>query len=111
MKFLRRYADSLNGDQKIVSLIVAAAIMAPTAVLGPGAILRKKIPRTNVSTTELQDCVYTPCLPVDEKYRSYFEPTNLINSHGELNDAIAVDAMASRHRRLVETGAVEMEGV
>lgn len=98
MQFLRRYRHSLNRDQKLLSLIAAAAILAPTAVLGPGAIFRKKQSRTHLSTTEVQDCVYTPCLPVDEKYRHYFEPTNLINAHGELNEAIAEDAMAQRHR-------------
>ncbi len=98
VKFLRRYRHSLNRDQKLLSSITAAAILAPTAVLGPGAIFRKKQTRTHLSTTEVQDGVYTPCLPVEEKYRHYFEPTNLIDQHGELNEALADDAMASRHR-------------
>ena len=111
VKFLRRYNDALNRDQKLLSLIASAAIMAPTAVLGPGAILRKKIPRTHISTTEFQDAVYTPCRPVDEKYRHYFNPTNLVNEHGELNEAIAEDAMATRHRHLPKTeeAAVPLE--
>ena len=82
--------------------------MAPTAVLGPGAIFRKKLKRTYLSTTEIQDSVYTPCLPVAEKYSHYFEPTNLINQHGELNAAIADDAMATRHRNLSEPQAVQV---
>ena len=98
IKFLRRYRHSLNRDQKLLSSIAAAAILAPTAVLGPGAVFRKKQTRTHLSTTEVQDCVYTPCLPVDEKYRHYFQPTNLIDQDGELNEALADDAMATRQR-------------
>ncbi|MEP1472303.1 MAG: radical SAM protein [Halieaceae bacterium] len=101
-KFLKRYSKSLNRDQKLLSSIAAAAIMAPTAVLGPGAIFRKKIERTHLSTTDVLDDIYKPCRPVADKYRHYFQPTNLVNAHGELNEDIAEDAMATRHRRMSE---------
>ena len=77
--------------------------MAPTAVLGPGAIFRKKLKRTHLSTTDVLDDIYKPCRPVADKYRHYFQPTNLVNTHGELNEDIAEDAMATRHRRMSET--------
>ena len=56
----KRYAPSLNRDQLLVSNMAAAAVMAPTAVLGPVAIFPKKVASTNISTTEVLDSVYTP---------------------------------------------------
>jgi hopanoid C-2 methylase len=103
LRFQQRYKDSLNRDQKLLSGLSAAAILAPTAVLGPGAAFRKKAPRTHVSTTEILDCVYTPCLPVADQYSDYFTPTNIINRAGELNDQIANDVMATRHRTETQT--------
>lgn len=98
-RFLKRYSQSLNRDQKLLSTIAAAAIMAPTAVLGPGALLRGKQPRTHLSTTEIRDSVYTPCLPVARAYEHYFVPTNLINHAGELNEALAADVLPARSRQ------------
>ncbi|WP_116368814.1 B12-binding domain-containing radical SAM protein [Parahaliea mediterranea] len=92
-KFLKRYRHSLNRDQMLLSSIATAAIMAPTAVLGPGAILRRKVQRTHVSTTEVLDSVYTPRLPVAEAYRHYFLPTNLVDWGGEVNPALADDVL------------------
>jgi radical SAM superfamily enzyme YgiQ (UPF0313 family) len=97
-KFNRRYKDTLNRDQKILSNLSAAAILAPTAVLGPGAMLRRRATRTHLSTTEVLDSVYTPCLPVADQYRHYFVPTNIVNANGELNEAVAEDVMATRGR-------------
>ena len=56
-----------------------------------------------MSTTEILDCVYTPCLPVADQYSDYFTPTNIINRAGELNDQIANDVMATRHRTETQT--------
>ena len=110
LKFNKRYASSLNRDQLLLSNIAAAAVMAPTAVLGPGAIFHKKVTRTNISTTEVLDSVYTPCLPVAEAYRHYFEPTNIINADGELNQLIAEDVMAQRAREPLQAEVVELQG-
>ena len=107
-RFLKRYSGTLNRDQKLLSLIAAAAILAPTAVLGPGAVFRKKIQRTHLSTTEVLDDIYTPRLPVADKYKHYFEPTNLVNHGGELNEALAEDAMATRHRKTSDADNVSL---
>ncbi|MFT4797580.1 MAG: radical SAM superfamily enzyme YgiQ (UPF0313 family) [Candidatus Azotimanducaceae bacterium] len=98
VRFDRRYRESLNRDQRLLAGLSAAAIMAPTLVLGPGSVFQKKAKRTHVSTTEILDPVYTPCQAVDGKYGHYFEPTNLVNMQGHLNEAVAEDVMAVRHR-------------
>ena len=107
LRFQRRYRDSLHRDQKLVSHVAAAAILAPTAVLGPGALLRRPMPRTHVSTSEVRDSVYTPSLPVAAHLRHYFEPTNIVNAAGELNDTIADDLMATR--RFSEAQPLEVQ--
>ncbi len=96
VRFHKRYRHSLNRDQKLLSNLSAAAILAPTAVLGPGAVFTKSVERTHVSTTEVRDSVYTPCLPVAKNFRHFFEPTNIVNHAGELNEAVAEDVMANR---------------
>jgi hypothetical protein len=107
--FIRRYRDALTREQKVLANIAAAAIMAPTAVLGPGGLFHKPVKRTHVSTTEILDCVYTPRLPVAERYRHYFEPTNIVNAAGELNDAVAEDVMANRFREPLQAEAVQVQ--
>lgn len=98
-RFLRRYRHSLNRDQMLLSSLATAAIMAPTAVLGPGAALRPKVKRTHVSTTEVLDGVYAPRLPVAERYRHYFNPTNLVDWGGEINPAVAEDVLPPVRRQ------------
>lgn len=110
LKFNKRYKHSLNRDQKLLANIAAAAILAPTAVLGPGAVFHKKVARTNLSTTEILDCVYTPRLPVAEAYRHYFNPTNIVNADGELNELVAEDVMAQRSRAPVASEVLEVQG-
>jgi hypothetical protein len=45
------------------------------------------------------DAVYTPRLPVAERYRDWFEPTRITLANGELNPALEEDALATRFRR------------
>lgn len=98
LRLNKRYKDSLNRDQLLLANLSAAAILAPTAVLGPGAIFRRKAKRTHLSTTEVLDTAYRPSLPVASDFRRNFEPTNIIDSAGRLNETIAEDAMAVRYR-------------
>jgi hypothetical protein len=102
LKFLKRYADSLNRHQKILYSLTAATILAPTALMDPLGVFKRKRPRTHLSSSEILDPVYTPCLPVAEKYRHYFEPTNIIDGQGALNPAIAEDVMARPRRNYSE---------
>jgi hypothetical protein len=98
-RFLWHYRHALGRDQMLLSSLTAAAILAPGSFSSPGALFVRKGKRTNVAGTERLDAVYTPRLPVDEKYRSWFEPTRILDAAGQLNPDIAEDALATRYRR------------
>ena len=98
-RFLWRYRKSLSYFQKAISWATAFAILAPGSFSSPGAVFVRKRPRTNVSTTDRLDSVYTPRLPVASRYESWFEPTWLTDAAGELNPQLVDDAMATRYRR------------
>ncbi len=98
-KFLWRYRHALDRNQLLLSALTGAAILAPGSFSSPGAVFKRKAPRTHVSTTERLDAIYTPRLPVAEKYRHYFEPTRITLANGEVNPALAEDALATRFRR------------
>jgi len=98
-RFLWHYRGSLGFDQMLLSTLTAAAILAPGSFSSPGAVFVRKRPRTHLSTTERLDPVYTPRLPVAERYRSWFEPTWITDRAGALNPALADDALATRYRR------------
>jgi len=108
VEFLQRYAQALSFDQKVVSTLSVAAILFPGKFSSPGSMLKRMRPRTHISTTERLDDVYTPRLSVHRKYRSYFDPTVIVDAGGELNPRLHDDAMgaapevAERPLRLVE---------
>jgi hypothetical protein len=97
-RFQQRYRHALNFHQRILAAITTLAILAPTFILGPSSIFRRKRPRTHVSTTELLDEVYTPRLPVDSCYMHYFKPTRVTDENGQLNNDLAADLMKQQER-------------
>jgi hypothetical protein len=98
-RFLWRYRHSLGRDQMLLSSLTAAAILAPGSFSSPGAIFKRKGKRTNVSTTERLDAVYTPRLAVASRYESWFQPTRITLANGELNPLLEEDALATRYKR------------
>lgn len=96
--FLDRYRHSLSKDQRFVSNLGVGAILFPGNFSSPKSLLVRKPERTHVSTTEGLDGVYTPRRPVERRYRSYFEPTALVDAHGELNAKLADDALDVRFK-------------
>jgi radical SAM superfamily enzyme YgiQ (UPF0313 family) len=98
-KFLWRYRHSLDRNQKLLSSLTAAAILAPGSFSSPGALFKRKGPRTNVSTTDRLDAIYTPRLAVASQYEHYFQPTQLTLANGEINPLLETDALASRFKR------------
>ena len=98
-RFLWHYRKHLGRDQMLLSTLTAAAILVPGYFSSPGAALVRKRPRTNVSSTEMLDPVYTPRLPVAAAYRSWFEPTFVTDAGGQLNPALEDDALAMRYKR------------
>ena len=97
-KFQKRYRKSLNIHQRILAAITTLAIIAPTFILGPASIFRRKMPRTHVSTTELLDEVYTPMLPVKLCYQDHFKPTQVTDAEGNINQELAVDLLQEQQR-------------
>ena len=98
LKFLWHYRRDLGRDHMLLSSLTAAAILAPGSFSSPGAMFMRKGPRTNVSTTERLDAVYTPSLPVDAHYEDWFKPTRITLENGELNPLLEEDAMATRYK-------------
>jgi hypothetical protein len=98
-RFLWHYRKALGRDHILLSSLTAAAILAPGSFSSPGAMFIRKGPRTNISTTERLDAVYTPRLPVDSRYQSWFEPTRVIEADGKLNPLLEEDALATRYKR------------
>lgn len=109
-KFLWRYHKSLDRNQLLLSSLTAAAILAPGSFSSPGALLRRKQPRTNVSSTDRLDAVYTPCLPVAGQYLNHFQPTRITLANGELNPLLEADLLASRFRRNPEPAVARSGG-
>jgi len=99
VRHLWRYKSSLTGTQLLLSVLTALAILAPGKYSSPGSIFVKKRKRTNVSGTDHLDRVYTPCLPVAEPYRHYFEPTVIIDETGEVNPLLRDDVLDTRFKR------------
>lgn len=105
-KFLWHYRRSLGAFAMTVSSLTALAILSPGSFSSPGAIFVRKGARSNVSTTERLDAVYTPRLPVGARYESYFEPTWITDEKGVLNPLLEEDALATNFRR---SGKLAME--
>jgi hopanoid C-2 methylase len=85
--FLRRYGSELNYHQILIALGNAAFFCAPIHVTAPNYSMLYRIhQRTHISTTELLDNAYTPVIPVGAMYESYFTPTMLTDSNGNLTD-------------------------
>ncbi len=55
--------------------------------------------RTFIGPTEAPDYLYTPTMPIDPRYRHYFNPTMLTDSEGNLSEALRQD-LSPTNRRL-----------
>ena len=94
-QFLRRYRHSLGREQALASTISLGSILWPTTVSNPMSIVRRKLQRTHVCTTDRLDCVYKPRLSVDSAFSHYFQPTMITDAGGRLNEALVDDLLAS----------------
>ncbi len=61
------------------------------------AMLRRRRPRTHVSTTDRLDPVYTPVMRIDAAFADHFQPTMVTDAAGELDPALADDLLATRY--------------
>jgi radical SAM superfamily enzyme YgiQ (UPF0313 family) len=97
-RFLWQYRRSLDATQAALSSSCMLSLFSPSTVSNPRNLFTAKHPRTHVSTTDRLDCVYTPRLPVDAAYESWFEPTAVTDAAGELSEALIDDAMDVRYQ-------------
>jgi radical SAM superfamily enzyme YgiQ (UPF0313 family) len=111
VKFIRRYWSSLNWSQKIISSLGVLAMLFPRMFSSPTALFKKKGQRTHISTTDILDAVYTPCQPVANEYKHYFEPTILIDAEGNLNPLLADDAVPLSKQRATEEKVLKVKAV
>jgi hypothetical protein len=95
-RFLWGYRKSLGAAQALVSSVIAASIVAPSAVSNPPLLLQRRRRRTHVSTTDRLDPVYYPVRRVDTAYAEHFRPTLVTDIGGHLNEKLAADLVGSR---------------
>ncbi len=94
-----RYRRTMNWFQFTSSAANLGSILHPAGLSNPRYYLRRKRPRTHISTTDWLDSVYAPRLRVDRAYESWFEPTSITGPDGALNEKLADDLLDQRYRR------------
>jgi len=98
-RFLWRYRRHLSATQAGVSLATLASITGPQSLSNPRYLLRRRPPRTHVSTTERLDVVYTPRTRVAGRFADWFTPTRVTDAAGRLNERLVEDLLDQRYRR------------
>ena len=88
-EFFRIYRKKLPPEAMFTEIYNSLLLATPNLATAPtniGRVLmsRFKYKRTFLSTTEALDPAYTPAFHVDSRYESYFKPTMLTDSEGNL---------------------------
>jgi hypothetical protein len=95
-EFFRIYRKKLPPEAMFTEIYNSLLLATPNLATAPtniGRVLlsRFKYKRTFLSTTEALDPAYTPAFPVDARYESYFKPTMLTDSEGNLVEELQED--------------------
>jgi hypothetical protein len=95
-EFFRIYRKKLPPEAMFTEIYNSLLLATPNLATAPtqiGRVLmsRFKYKRTFLSTTEAPDPAYTPAFPVDARYQSYFKPTMLTDSEGNLVEELQED--------------------
>jgi radical SAM superfamily enzyme YgiQ (UPF0313 family) len=98
-EFFRIYRKRLPPEAMFTEIYNSLLLATPNLATAPtdiGRVLmsRFKYQRTYLSTTEALDPAYTPAFQVDACYESYFKPTMLTDSRGNLAEALQEDLAA-----------------
>jgi hopanoid C-2 methylase len=95
--FAWRYGRRFDLIQSLSALGNVAGLVTPR--LASGALLQSWLsargPRTHIGGTEPLDALYTPALPVAERFADYFRPTMVTDGAGGLTSEMAELAPAS----------------
>ena len=94
--FFGIYRKKLPPEAMFTEIYNSLLLATPNLATAPTDIdrvllSRFKYKRTFLSTTEALDPAYTPAFRVDPQYESYFKPTMLTDSQGQLNEALLAD--------------------
>ncbi|HEX5053105.1 MAG TPA: radical SAM protein [Planctomycetota bacterium] len=111
--FAKRYRRTLNARQLLVALARDMALSGLPSLVRAGAaplravLGRRDLVRTHVSTTEKIDRLYTPAFPVHARFRSWFEPTTIVDVQGRLVPELASQLLGSspQSKALRDVGA------
>jgi hypothetical protein len=95
-EFFRIYRKKLPPEAMFTEIYNSLLLATPNLATAPTEISkvllsRFKYRRTFLSTTEALDPAYTPAFRVDACYESYFKPTMLTDSEGNLTEDLQED--------------------
>ena len=105
IQFARVYASKLNKLQMSIAFEQSLLLSAHTLLTSATGFgwLKKKRPRTYVSTTEALDQSYTPAFRVEGRFERYFRPTMVTDQNGELHEDL-VESGVMRGQARVSAG-------
>lgn len=108
--FMKRYRLKLTAMQMVLALgngLLVSAQPLTTSFRGLGWLRKPATARTFISSTEPLDHMYYPAFRVDSRYASYFKPTMVTDSRGELHADIIDSGLmggASTQKKVVAVG-------
>jgi len=97
LRFIWGHRHALSLEQMLISNVAFFSILTPGPVWQAASMLRRRRPRTHVSTTERLDPVYTPVMRIAPAFAGHFQPTMVTDAAGELDPALADDLLATRY--------------
>jgi hypothetical protein len=95
--FLARYGRRLNRTQLTSEIVTAALISTRTFATSPGGRARRGVRPTYYGPTQPLDPLYTPLIPLPERFRDHFRPTMVTDAAGEMHADIAADLAPGPH--------------
>jgi len=96
--FVKRYRRKLNPLQ--LSIGTSMGLMLSTQSLSTGSLpfrVKRRAPRTFVSTTEPLDHMYEPAFRVEARFQHHFNPTMVTDIKGELHQDILTSGLLDQH--------------
>ena len=88
VSFVYKNRKHLSATQKAIIMTNVLLLCMPNLINNPTGFQLRSPRRTYVGGKELPGRMYTPAFNVDSKYQSYFTPTMVTDSAGELTEHI-----------------------
>ena len=97
LRLAARYAGRMRPLSFISALSPNAALLLP----GLGTARRERLARSHDARTEPLGSLYRPLLPMPERLRAHFEPTQVTDAEGALHEDVRADLEPRKPRRSV----------